>query len=65
MPQDLSDDKSTLVQVMAVRQQAISWSSVDQDLQRHMVSLGPNELSLLHPKVGCSSLYILDKSLAL
>ena len=35
MPQNLTDDKSTLVQVMA-------WC---QDLQRHMVSLGPNELS--------------------
>ena len=29
----------------AVRQQAITWTSVDQDLQRHMASLGPNELS--------------------
>ena len=28
----------------AVRQQAITWTSVDQDLQRHMASLGPNEL---------------------
>ena len=25
----------------AVRQQAITWTSVDQDLQRHMASLGP------------------------
>ena len=39
MPQDLTDDKSTLVQVMA-----ITWTSLDQDLQRHMASLGPNEL---------------------
>ena len=38
MPRDLTDDKS------AVRQQAITWTSVDQDLQCHMVSLGPNEL---------------------
>ena len=28
----------------AVRQQAITWTSVDQDLQCHMVTLGPNEL---------------------
>ena len=28
----------------AVGQQAISWTSVDQDLERHMASLGPNEL---------------------
>ena len=31
----------------AVRQQAITWTTVDQDLQRHMVSLGPNELTHL------------------
>ena len=44
MPQNLTDDKSTLVQVMAW-QQAITWTSVDQDLQRHMALLGPNELN--------------------
>ena len=47
MPQDLSDDKSTLVQVMAfdaVRQQAITWATFDPDLCRQMASLGPNEL---------------------
>ena len=27
--------------------QAITWASVDHDLQRHMVSLGPNELTHL------------------
>ena len=37
MPQELTDDKWALVQVMA-------WCSVDQDLQRHMASLGPTEL---------------------
>ena len=26
-------------------QQAITWTSVNQDLQRHMASLGPNELT--------------------
>ena len=29
----------------AVRQQAITWTSVDQDLQRHMASLGSNVLN--------------------
>ena len=28
----------------AVRQQNITWSNIDPDLCRHMVSLGPNEL---------------------
>ena len=36
-PQDLTDDKSTLV-----RQQAITWANVDPVLCRHMVSLGLN-----------------------
>ena len=47
MPQDLTDDKSTLVQVMAWcrTQQSITWTSVDQDLQWCMVSLGPNKLN--------------------
>ena len=47
MPQNLTDDKSTLVQVMAWCRQAkaVTWTSVDQDLQRHMVSVGPNKLS--------------------
>ena len=30
----------------AIRQQAITWTSVDQDLHRHMASLGPNELTI-------------------
>ena len=49
MPQDLTDDKSTgnnkfRYWLGAVRQQAITWTSVDQDLQRHIASLGPNQL---------------------
>ena len=46
MPLDLTDDKSTLPQVMlgAVRQQAITWADVDTDLCRHMASQGHNEL---------------------
>ena len=39
MPLDLTDDKSTLVQVMAW-QQAITWANVDPDLCRQMTSLG-------------------------
>ena len=47
MPQDLTDDKSTLVQVMAWCRQATSHylNSVDQDIQRHMASLGHNVLT--------------------
>ena len=42
----LSDDKSTLVQVMAgaISQQAITWTNVDLDPCCHMVSLGHNVL---------------------
>ena len=45
MPLDLTDDKSTLVQVMAWcrQRQAINWAN-NPDLCRHMVSLGHNEL---------------------
>ena len=45
----LTDDKSTLVQVMAgaIRQQAITWTNVDPDLCRHKASLGHNELTVL------------------
>ena len=50
MPQDLTDEKTTLVQVMAWCRQvhkAITWTSVSQDLKRHMASLGPNELMIV------------------
>ena len=49
MPLNSTDDKSTMVQVMAwCRQaQAIAWANVDPDLCRHMVSLGPNELIII------------------
>ena len=43
MSPDLTDDKSTLVN-FAVRQQAITWTNVDPDVCRHLVSLGHNEL---------------------
>ena len=48
MPLDLTDDKSTLVQVMAWCRQAAShtWANVDPDLCRQMASLGLNELIL-------------------
>ena len=42
MPQDLTGDESTLVQVMAWCCQA--WANVDPDLCGHIVSLGPDEL---------------------
>ena len=47
MPQNLTDDKSTLVQVWlgGIRQQAICWVNVDPDLCRHMASLGVNDLT--------------------
>ena len=47
MPMDLTDGKSTLVQVMAwCRQATITWANVDQDLCHHMASLGDHELSI-------------------
>ena len=45
MSLDFTDDQWTLVQVMAWRQQAITWANVDPDLCRHMVSIGHNELN--------------------
>ena len=56
MPLDLTDDKSTLVQVLAWCHQATShtWANVDPDLCHQMASLGLNELkkmgSLRHPQ---------------
>ena len=48
MPQDLTDDKSTLVLVMTnispIRQWAITWANVDPDLCCHTASQGHNEL---------------------
>ena len=46
MSLDLTDDQSTLVQVMvcAVGQQAITWANADPDLSRDMAPLGHNEL---------------------
>ena len=43
MPQDLTDDKSTLGQVMAWcrKASAITWANVDPDLCCQMASLGP------------------------
>ena len=48
MPQNLSDDKSTLAEEIfgVVRQPAITWANVDPDVCHHMVSLGHNELRL-------------------
>ena len=57
MQQNPFGDKSTSGWLGAVRQQAITWANVDQDLCHHMVSLGHNMLSNLlqnnvkqHPK---------------
>ena len=48
MPLDWTDNKSTLVQVMAraVKQQAIIWANVDSVLCHHMALLGNDELAL-------------------
>ena len=47
MPQNLTNDKSILVQVMAWCRQATShnWADVDADLCRHIASLGHGEFS--------------------
>ena len=45
MPLDLTDDKSTLVQVMAWCRQAITWANVYPDLCHEMASLDLNELT--------------------
>ena len=46
MPQNLTNEKSTLVRewLGAVTQQAITLANVDPDLCRHMASLSHNEL---------------------
>ena len=44
MSLDLSDEKSTLVQLGAIKQQAITWTNVASDLCRHIMSPGHNEL---------------------
>ena len=47
MPQDLTDDKSTLAQVMAwCLQQTITWANFDSVPCRFMALLGHNELML-------------------
>ena len=62
MPQDLTDDKSTLVQVMlgSVRQQAITWASVDPDFCCHIASLGHNELMSLVNTIWSITRWILN-----
>ena len=48
MPMGFIDDKSTLVQVMvvAVRQQAITWTSFDPDLWCHITPTNHTELMI-------------------
>ena len=55
MPQNPTDDKSTLVQVMAcaIRQQAITWVNVDPHLCCQMTSLGYNELTIWSTGRSC------------
>ena len=49
MPQDLTADKSTLVQVMAWCRQAITWANVD-PIPCHLIALlGHNELIRMPP----------------
>ena len=49
MPLRLTDDKSTLGQVMAWgrQAQAITWANVDPDLCRQLASLAHNELTYI------------------
>ena len=49
MPLKFNDDKSALLQLMAlcVRQQAITWANVDPVLSQHMASLGHNDLTFM------------------
>ena len=44
LSQDRTDDKSPLVQVMATKQQAITWAHIGPDLCCHMASLGHKKL---------------------
>ena len=44
MPQYLTNEKLTSVQVMAWCRQVITWAEADPDLYPYMMSLGNNEL---------------------
>ena len=62
MSLDLTEDKSTLVQVMVgvVRQQAITWANDDSVPCRLMATLGHNELTLKHLGIVSFSKYNLN-----
>ena len=47
MPQNLTNEKSTLVQIMAcaIRQQTITWANVELDVCGHVMSLVHNEVN--------------------
>ena len=47
MSQNTFDHVSALIQVMACCHHAITWADVDQDVCRHVASLGHNELNAL------------------
>ena len=55
MSQVFIGDRSIMVQVMAwcCRQQAITWTSVDQDHRCHMASLGLNEVTAVTSTLLC------------
>ena len=63
MSVEFTDDKSTLVQVMACRrQQAITWAMIDPDLCRPMVSLDHNYLiNVWVPGVILQILHVTEK----
>ena len=48
MPQDISDDESTVVEVMARQHQAITWDIIDPDLDRHMAITMPLWVNVLN-----------------
>ena len=45
----------TAVIISAIRQQAITWANVDQDLWRHMASLGHNDLKRCSKGMNCKA----------
>ena len=58
MPQDLTDSKSILVQVMAWCHQAITWASVDSVLCPHMAALGLNVLMTVFNSVFAPDVFV-------
>ena len=63
MSLDITDDKSTLVQVMAWCHQAITWANVDSDLCHHIVSLCHNGLIISNKSITSWDKNILNSKL--